>query len=296
MKHDRLRSRQAEQLTSPDSPALDAAPARRSRVAQMSWLRVWTVARRQFYVMWRSPPRWFDLTVWPVVDILVWGALGAYVAQENEASRAGTPYLLAGIMLFHVLYQSQISVATGFMEETWSRNLLNVMTTPVREVEYALGLALYGFVKLVLGMVAVLLAALIFFGFNLASVGWGLVPIAAVLMLAGWAGAQLVIGLLLRFGPSAEILAWGTLFVVMALSGVFNPVETLPGALEPLARLLPTTHAFSAARTVLDGDPLPWDAVAKGFVGAVVVSIAALAFVVHMLAVFRRRGYVTRFS
>ena len=27
----------------------------------------------------------------------------------------------------------QIAVATGFMEETWSRNLMNVLTTPVTE-------------------------------------------------------------------------------------------------------------------------------------------------------------------
>ena len=39
-------------------------------------------------------------------------------------------------MLNHFLFQTEVSVATGFMEETWSRNLLNMMTTPVREVEY----------------------------------------------------------------------------------------------------------------------------------------------------------------
>lgn len=262
----------------------------------MSFLRVRTIVRRHFYVLWRSPHRWFDLVGWPIVDILVWGALGAFVAQENDTSRAGTPYLLAGIMLFHVLYQTQIAVATGFMEETWSRNLLNLMTTPLREIEYAVGLAAYALIKLVMGMTAVTLAALLFFGFNLGEVGWALVPIAAVLMISAWGMSQFVIGLLLRYGQSAEILAWGTLFVVMALSGVFNPVSTLPGALQPAARLLPTTHAFIAARTVLDGDPLPWSHIAAGLVGAIVLAAAGIGFVVHMLGVFRRRGYVTRFS
>jgi hypothetical protein len=36
--------------------------------------------------------------------------------------------------------------------------------------------------------------------------------------------------------------------------------------------------------------------VAAGMAGAVVAAAAGLAFVVRMLAVFRRRGYVTRFS
>jgi ABC-2 type transport system permease protein len=101
---------------------------------------------------------------------------------------------------------------------------------------------------------------------------------------------------MLRYGQSAEILAWGVLFVVMALSGVFNPVESIPGPLQPIARVLPTTHAFAAARSVLDGQPLPWGHIGAGLVGAAVAAAAGLTFVVRMLAVFRRRGYVTRFS
>jgi ABC-2 type transport system permease protein len=261
-----------------------------------SWLRIKTIVRRHAYVLWRSPHRWFDIVVWPLVDVLVWGALGAYVAQQNPDSGATTPFLLAGIMLFHVLYQSQIAIATGFMEETWSRNLLNMMTTPLRELEYAAGLALYGFVKLILGMGAVVVAAIVFYGFNLAEVGWVLVPVALILMIAAWGLSQVVIGLVLRYGQSAEILAWGTLFVVMALSGVFNPITTLPGPLQPIARLLPTTHAFAAARTALAGEPIPWGEVVAGLIGAALVAVAGMLYLVHMLAVFRRKGLVTRFS
>ena len=73
----------------------------------------------------------------------------------------------------------------------------------------------------------------------------------------GWCTAMLVIGLLLRFGQSAEILAWATTFMILALSGVFNPVESIPGPIQPIARVLPTTYAFSAARDLLDGDAHP---------------------------------------
>jgi ABC-2 type transport system permease protein len=262
----------------------------------MSWLRIKTVVYRQFYALWRSPPKWFDVVVWPMVDVLVWGALGVYVAQQNPTSKASAPFLLAGIMLFHVLYQSQIAVATGFMEETWSRNLLNMMTTPLRETEYALGLAIYGFIKLALGMCGVIVAALLFFQFHLSDVGWALVPITFILMLVGWGCSQFVIGLILRFGQSAEILAWGTLFVIMALSGVFNPPEALPPALRPISQVLPTTHAFTAMRTSLSGQPFAWSDIGIGIAGAFVVAALGYWFVVAMLNTFRRRGFVTRFS
>lgn len=261
-----------------------------------SWLRVRTVVRRHAYVLWRSPHRWFDIVVWPLFDVLLWGSLGAFVAQENDATRAGTPYLLAGIMLFHVLFQSQIAVSTGFMEETWTRNLLNMMTTPLREVEYVMGLAVYGLAKLTAAMGMVCLTALVFYGFGLGEIGWGLVPIVAVLLVIGWSMAMLVVGLLLRFGQSAEIIAWASTFLILSVSGVFNPVGSLPGVVQPLAQVLPTTYAFSAARGLLDGDPMPWGDLAVAGGGALVLLVLSMAFVTRMLAKFRHRGYVTRYS
>jgi ABC-2 type transport system permease protein len=258
--------------------------------------RIRAVVRRHVYVLKRSPHRFFDLTVWPFLDVLLFGSLGVFVAQENAASKAGATYLLAGIVMFHILYQLQIALCTGFMEETWSRNLLNVMTTPVTEAEYVAGVGLFGLAKVAVALCALSLIAFAFFGFNLAGIGWALVPVAAVLLLCGYAIAMSVIGLMLRFGQSAEIFAWGFNFLVMGLSGVFNPVEAIPGPLQPVAKALPTTHAFAALRAVLEGHPLPWDDIAWGLIGGVVAALAGLAFATSMLKLFRKRGYVTRFS
>jgi ABC-2 type transport system permease protein len=116
----------------------------------------------------------------------------------------------------------------------------------------------------------------------------------AVLLLVGWSVGLLVIGLILRFGQGAEILAWGLLAMVLPLSGAFYPVSALPGLLQPLARLLPTTHIFAAARTVVEGDPVPWSQVAIGAVMAVVAAVLSAVFLGRMLATFRRRGYISR--
>ena len=261
-----------------------------------SWLRVRTVVRRHGYVLFRSPHRWFDIAFWPVFDVLLWGSLGAFVAQENSVSQATTPYLLAGIMLFHVLFQSQIAVATGFMEETWTRNILNVMTTPLRESEYVVGLALMGLLKLVAAMGTVSVTAFAFYRFGLGEVGLGLLPIIAVLLLIGWSTAMLVVGLLLRYGQSAEILAWATTFTILSVSGVFNPVDSIPGVIQPIAKILPTTYAFKAARDLLDGGAVPCDDLGWAALGAVVLAGLSMLYVLRMLRVFRARGFVTRYS
>ena len=121
-------------------------------------------------------------------------------------------------------------------------------------------------------------------------------PIIGVLLLVGWSTSMLVIGLLLRYGQSAEILAWATTFTILAVSGVFNPVESIPGPIQPIAKLLPTTYAFSAARDLLDGGPVPWADLAWAALGGVVLAALSMLYVLRMLRLFKHRGYVTRYS
>ncbi|HYY78365.1 MAG TPA: ABC transporter permease [Actinomycetes bacterium] len=273
--------------------------AARVQPRQAAWLRVRAVARRHAYVLQRSPHRLFDVTVWPVVDTVLFGSLGVFYARQggpSSAGQAGVGYLLAGIVLWHVVYQSQIAVATGFLEETWSRNLLSLLVTPLREAELLAGIALFGLAKLVMGVGAVALAAFLFYAFDVGTLGLGLVPVVAVLLVGGWAIALFVVGLVLRYGTGAEALAWGILFVVMPLSGVFYPVAALPRYLRPLAELLPTTHAFAAGRALVDGGAMPWGQLGLAAVTTLLVTAAAFAFLAWMLRLFRRRGYVTRYN
>jgi ABC-2 type transport system permease protein len=259
-------------------------------------LRVRAMVRRQAYVQRRSPQRWFDLFVWPMVDTVIWGSIGAYVVQQGGATGSATPYMLSGILLMHVVYQSNVSMATGFMDETWSRNLLNLMVSPLREIELLASLVVTSLARLAIGLGAVALAAWALYAFDVTTAGWGLVPVVAILMAVGWAISLIVIGLILRFGSGAEILTWGILFIVIALSGAFYPPEALPDALRPLAEVLPSTHAFQAARALLDGDPVPWDQLGVATIGLAVCIPLAVAFLLRMLHLFRVRGYVTRYS
>jgi ABC-2 type transport system permease protein len=265
--------------------------------AAATGLRVLAIARRHAYVLQRSPHRTFDVLVWPVVDVLLFGSIGVFAASRAEsAAEQVALYLLVGVILWHVVYQAQIAVATGFLEETWSRSVLNLMATPMREWEYILGVALFGLVKLVFGVGAVTLIVWGAYAFDLGNVGPGMIAVGALLLLIGWSIALFVIGLVLRFGPGAEAFAWGIMFVVMPVSGVFYPVDALPAVLRPIAVALPTTHAFIAGRAVGGGRPMPWDEFWLAVAGSVTLAALGLGYVTWMLRIFRRRGLVNRYS
>ena len=262
----------------------------------MRWVRVKAIAKRHWYVLLRAPQRWFDVIIWPVVDAILFGSIGLYFGGQNGSGNGeeAAGFLLAGIILFHVLFQAEISLSTGFMEETWSSNLLNLLTTPLREVEYGAGVMLFGLFKLTIGVGTVSLVAFALFAFQITSLGLALIPLVAILLVVGWAIALFVIGLILRVGQGAEILAWGFIALIMPLSGIFYPVSALPAGLQPVAQALPTTHIFEAARGVLAGEGLSWTEVGIAAAESAVLVAGAVAVLVAMLAVFRKRGYISR--
>ncbi len=256
--------------------------------------RVRAIARRQSFVLRRAPQRWFDVIVWPVVDAILFGAIGVYFGRQHGTAAASAAFLLAGIVLFHVVFQAEISLATGFLEETWSRNLLNLMVTPLTELEYGAGVVLFGLARLAIGVTVVALVALALFAFDITTLGLALVPLVVILLAVGWSVALVVIGLILRVGQGAEILTWGFIAFLLPMSGIFYPVSALPGALQPPAQALPTTHVFAAARAVVVGHPLPWGQVGLAAIGAVAFGAVAVWFLTRMLATFRRRGFISR--
>src|SRR5688500_4240341 len=227
--------------------------------AHYSWLRIKAIAKRHALALRRSPHRLFDITMWPLVDVITFGSIGVFAASQEGAGTVALGYLLSGIVLWHVVYQAQIALSTGFLEETWSRNLLHLMVTPLRGVEYIAGVVLFGLAKLVAGVGLVALTAVLFYSFDITDLGFGLIPVVAILLVVGWAVALFVIAMVLRFGAGAEALAWGILFVLMPLSGAFYPDEALPGFLQPVANLLPRTYAFTAGRRLLAGGGVAWD-------------------------------------
>jgi ABC-2 type transport system permease protein len=262
----------------------------------LSWLRIKAVARRHAYVLRRGPHRLFDVTVWPVVDVLLFGSIGAFVSTQPGVGHTAYGYLLTGIVLWHVVYQSQIALSTGVLEETWSRHILSLMVTPMTELEYAAGVALFGLVKLALGVGLVALVAALAFAFNITTLGWGLLPIVAILLVTGWVISLFVIGCMFRFGNGAEALTWGVLFAVLPLSGVFYPISALPAVVRPIALVLPTTHAFDAGRGLVDGRGMQWDQITIAALSTAAFGLLAIGFLARMMKVFRQRGYISRYT
>ena len=154
-------------------------------------------------------------------------------------------------MLWDILFRGQLGFSISFLEEMWSRNLGNLMISPLRPAEFVAALMIMSVIRLAIGIVPVTLLAIWFFGFNLWGLGIALAAFFANLMLTGWAVGIFVVGLVLRNGLGAETFAWSIMFLFLPLTCVYYPVAVLPGWLQAVAWSLPPTYVFEGMRALL---------------------------------------------
>ena len=254
--------------------------------------RVMAMTRRNILVQARNPGHWFLLLVLPVVDGLLFGSIGVAFGEGEAPVRL----LMTGVMLFHLIWQVTLAGSLGLLEEVWSRNLMNLIATPLSEREFLGALGVVGLLRTVVSVSVIALIGAGFYAVSPDSAGWALVPGAAILLVFGWAITLFVIGLTLQYGDSAEVFSWGTLVLLMPLSGVFYPVESLPAVLQPIAEAIPLTRVFEAVQQGLTTGEVAWGELALAAVGTAVTLVAAIWFVDRQLRRFRRLGWVTRFT
>ncbi|RYD21529.1 MAG: ABC transporter permease [Verrucomicrobiaceae bacterium] len=215
---------------------------------------------RYLYLYTRHPIRLVELVFWPLVDLLVWGFLTTYLKGSGASGEftASITFLIGGMILWDVLFRSQQGVAISFLEDVWTRNLLNVFVAPVRTSEYVGATCVVGVLRVGVTLVVLAIVAALAYQFNLTSLGLGLVPFMGNLILFGWFLGMISTALIMRFGQAAESLAWAVPFFIQPLAAVFYPVKVLPEWLQPIAMGLPCTPIFEGMRTVLAGNPVPW--------------------------------------
>src|SRR5271163_5351210 len=159
---------------------------------------------RYWYLLRSSWPRLLDLVYWPTVQMLTWGFLQYYIASNaGFFARAGGTFIGA-VLLWDILFRGQLGFSVSFLEEMWSRNLANLMISPLKPIEFVMALMAMSIVRLAIGMVPVSLLAIGFFGFNLYAMGLALAAFFANLILTSWTVGIFVSGLVLRNGLGAE--------------------------------------------------------------------------------------------
>lgn len=258
--------------------------------------RVRGVYKRFLLELWHNKSELFEIIAWALLDLLAWGLLASFIERGEVDLPLPIAFLIGSALLWNIMFRVQIGSAFGFLYDAWSGNTLAMFASPVTPVEYFSASILFSLTVGLLQLSIMAVIAQIGFGFSLASLGVGLVPFFGVLIVFGIALSMVVLGLILRFGHGANMLAWTLSGLLQPLSAVYFPVAILPNWGQALSQILPTTHAFEAMRAVLTTGTVPWDRLWVGLVLDLAYVAAGAWFAARMLTTMRARGMATRYA
>lgn len=206
---------------------------------------------KYIFIWSRSTFRMLDIFFWPLMDLLVWGFLSVYMLKVSNAVPVAVTYLIGAIIFWNVLFRAQQVISVSYLDDLWCRNLLNIFVAPIHPFEYVAATLIVGFIQCAVIVCFLGTFAALIYSFNILSMGFAFALLFANLLFMGWSLGILTIGLILRWGPTAEALAWALPFLLQPVSAVFYPISILPAWLQPVARCIPASYVFEGMRQVL---------------------------------------------
>jgi len=255
-----------------------------------SLARIQAMLMRYLYLLRGSWPRLLDLIYWPTMQMVLWGFTSQFLATNSSWVARASGVLLGAVLLWDVLWRSQLGISLSLLEEMWARNLGNLFATPLRPYEWVLSFFAMSFIRVVVATVPAMLLAIPFYDYSIFSLGLPLFAFFGTLMAMGWAVGLMVIALILRYGMGAEGIAWAVIFLLAPVSAVYYPVAILPPWLQAVAMLLPSAHVFEGMRMVMMEHRFAWDRFAAG-VGLDLVYLGlGMAAFLYSFSLARQRG------
>jgi len=215
--------------------------------------RIVAVIVRHAYEARRNIDRITDMVYWPLLDILMWGFFTTYLGRGVGMGPNVINVLLGATILWGMFYSFQRDMAVGFLDELWSRNLINLFSTPLTINEYITGLICVNLAKTMVGVAGAAMLAWAAYHFNIFPWVPVLLPYLLNLMLFAFALGILITGLIFLYTTRIQGLAWSFAGLLGPISCVLYPLKSLPRWLRGVAWMLPTTHSFEGMRQAMAG-------------------------------------------
>jgi ABC-2 type transport system permease protein len=171
------------------------------------------------------------------------------VAAKDEQL---TLTLIVGVLLWSFLSVLFNEIASSVAYERWEGTLEYTFMAPVSRLIHLFGVSLFAAIYSIIRLAIVIGGLAVFIKLDLSRAN--LLGILIVLLVSSFAfiGLGLMAAVLPVFSPErgaeATNIFQGCLLLV---SGVYYPVEILPGWLQPLAKLSPATYSLSACRKLM---------------------------------------------
>ena len=256
--------------------------------------RILAIMLRHLYLYRRSLSRLMEIFYWPMLDLFLWGFITLFLERFDAEMPHFLAFFLGALILWDILYRSQQGISISFLEEVWSRNLLNLFVSPLRPGEFLIATMAVSIFKLFTASLLLMVMAWLLYSFNILVLGLALLPFVLNLMIFGWAIGVVTAAVILRFGQKAEMMAWGLAFLFQPVSAVFYPVSVLPEWLQTIAWWIPATPVFEGMRGVILTGEFPLAELIRAASLNALYLFAATCFFYYTFRVAKEKGLLLK--
>lgn len=210
--------------------------------------RILAVALRHLYLQVRDIMRLADVTYWPAIDMILWGFNSSWYVEMGANPNMVLAILMCSL-LWQITYRTNLELSTNLLEEIWERNVMNLFSTPLRFVEWVLGLMLVGLVRVAFVLTTCLLVNHFVFGLRLEQ--FGVTPFVCsitALIFAGWSVGFFNASAVLLLGRRAQSMPWILGWLFAPFCGAFSDIDVLPVWMQKVSPYIPMTYIFRATR------------------------------------------------
>lgn len=256
----------------------------------LSLHRIGAMVLRYTYLLRKSWPRLLELVYWPTVQMILWGFISQFFTQHSSWVAQAAGVLIAGVLLWDVLFRGHLGVTLAFFEEMYSRNLGHLFASPLRPYELVISLTTISLIRTLIGISGAAALAIPLYHFSIFDIGLPLLGFFAGLLMMGWSIGILLSSLVMRYGLGAENLAWVAIFAIAPICGIYYPISTLPEWLQSVAWWLPASHIFEGMRAVMFDGTFRADLMIKALTLDLLYLAVAITIFLRTFRVAREKG------
>ncbi len=223
----------------------------------MSLKRIYGVILRYFYFFARLD-HLADLFFWPTLDLFIWGIASVWIQTQDNSMPHLALAMLTGLVLWQVIWRSNYEISVNLLQEFWSRNMVNLFSTPLKWSEWVCALMIIGLGKIFIALFFGGFIVWLLYSLNIFLMGLPLLLFCFSLLVSGWFIGFLTASFTIYFGQRLQMLSWMTAYAFMPFSAVFYPLSALPSWAQAIGKCLPMTYSFEGMRAVLQTGIFSW--------------------------------------
>lgn len=256
----------------------------------MEMYRIRAVMKRHMLQVFKDPSALFDLIYWPVLDIVIWGFTARWMQENSNNDLALSAILLSSLILWGVVWRSNVDIALSFLQEMWSQNMVNLFSSPIMLSEWIVGMMLLGTMRSLGVFFYTTSMVWLFYDWNILTLGWSLLLYFPLLAFSGWIIGFFVAGILARFGQRFQTVVWAIGWLFSLIGAVFYPVHILPEWFQLICKGFPLMYVFEAVRVHVQTGQLMVNYLATALALNGLYLAVALIFFNYMFNKSRRLG------